>query len=108
MGLVSELLREAHLSSHRESFKVTQSRDTHRIGVGYRHEEEEFFVEVIIKVCRGDSVDIDHLNELVQNLRILSSFGYSLRCEDDNSLYAEKIVDKNKVSYELDMVSGIW
>lgn len=108
MELTSVLLQEANNSPHGESFKVVESNDCHRLGVGYRLDEEEFFVEILVKVCQGDTVDLEHLKEILENLRNLESLGYLIRCEDDNSLYAEKIVNPDAVPHEVELASEVW
>ncbi len=100
----SKLREKANTNELKEAYETVDKKDYYRIGAGARMEKPEqmtFFLEVVIPLCGRDRDFI--LGELKSKIGLLEkfeSFGYSLRCEKDNSIICEKNIPESEVEEE--------
>ena len=108
---IHELEKQAARSGFNESYRVLSEGRHYRISVGARTlpaGHPSFFVEVFVYLCaRASQVDIPRLESAVTFLKELEACGYSLSCEDGNSISAEVTVSRETVSAEYDCVSSM-
>ena len=99
----STLIREAEGSVHRESFRVLEATGGYRVGAGVRIDGGSpcFFVEVLVTLCSGGTVDVEALGERVRVLRLLNVKGYQMRCEDSDGVICERTVGEAEVLEEI-------
>jgi hypothetical protein len=97
------LRREAQSSPRGESYAHLESYEDKRVGVGARIklEEAQYFVEVVIPLCRGEKVNIPKLEKKTTLLKTLEKRGYTLICEDDGSISCEIELPSKEIDSEL-------
>lgn len=97
------LKREARSSPRGESYTHLESCEDKRVGVGARIKQEEvqYFVEVVIPLCRGEKVNIPKLEKKTTLLKALEKRGYTLICEDDGSISCEIELPRSEIDSEL-------
>jgi hypothetical protein len=107
-----ELLRQAKASEHKEAYQLITKTANYRVGIGARlplspTQPPTFFVEVIINMCPACSkVDIAFLEHALCCLKRLEQNGYSLMCQDDNSILCEKLAAEKTLQKELETASN--
>ncbi len=103
-----DLLRQAKASEHKEAYQAISKTASYRVGVGARlpsvsTQPPTFFVEVIINMCPACSkVDLAFLEHTLACLRTLEQNGYSLTCQDGNSILCEKLATEQNLQTELE------
>jgi len=103
-----EALRcEAFSSPQRESYTPIQSGGDHRVGVGARvkQKEAQYFIEVIVTLCRGGKPSLSDIDEKLTLLRALETRGYALTCEDDGSISCEIQLPGSSIDAEVERLT---
>ena len=105
-----EALKQEALSSPQgEFYTPLQSMGDHRVGVGVRINQKnaQYFVEVIVTLCRGEKPSLSEMDEKLILLRGLETRGYTLNCEDDGSVSCEIHLPVSTIKTELEtLLSG--
>jgi len=107
-----DLLRQAKASEHKEAYQPIAKTANYRVGIGARlplspTQPPTFFVEVIIDMCPACSkVDIAFLEQALACLKTLEQNGYTLTCQDDNSILCEKLATEKTLQTELKAASS--
>ncbi len=98
-----ELLETAKKSPDKESYRVMNKTQLHRIGVGARvtSPDASFFIEVIVNLSdESKKVDLGKLENITRFLRMLQARKYALNYEDDNCIQCETTKDSNDLNEE--------
>ncbi|MCW4004924.1 MAG: hypothetical protein NWE95_13540 [Candidatus Bathyarchaeota archaeon] len=101
------LINVAKASEHKEAYQPITKTVKCRVGVGARlsspsAQQPTFFVEVIINMCPACSkVDIVFLERALACLKKLEQNGYTLTCQDDNTILCEKVASEKALQKEL-------
>jgi hypothetical protein len=89
-------LKEAALKSkEKEAYRQLHKTSTYRIGVGARADQSQsdvpsFFLEIIIKLSKENSeLNLPRLERTLKFLKTLQTRGYSITCQDNNSVSCE-------------------
>lgn len=100
----TELRLKASSDDLKEAYETVFKGEDYRIGAGVRvsqPEETKFFLEVIVPLCREDrELNIPELRSKLDLLEKFENFGYTLRCEKDNSIICEKMVREDDLESE--------
>jgi hypothetical protein len=105
------LLRQAKASEHKEAYQPIAKTGKYRVGIGARlplspTQPSTFFVEVIVNMCPAcTKVDIAFLETALCCLKTLEHNGYTLTCQDDNSILCEKLATEQTLQTELEAAS---
>jgi len=100
----SKLRRKADIDELKESYETIHRDGGYRIGAGIRLDKSEqitFFLEGVVPLCGevGD-VKLDEFRSKLKVLETFESFGYTLKCEKDNSVICEKKVLESEIEEE--------
>ncbi len=101
-----DLLRQAKISEHKEAYQPVNKTVNYRLGIGARlpllpNQPPTFFVEVIINMCPAcGKVDLAFLERALICLKTLEQNGYTLTCQDDNSILCEKLSTEKTLQQE--------
>ncbi len=108
-----DLLRQAKASEHKEAYRPVNKTVNYRVGVGARlplspAQSPTFFVEVIINMCPACSkVDLAFLERALTCLKTLEQNGYSLTCQDGNSILCEKLATQQNLQTALENANRV-
>jgi hypothetical protein len=106
------LLRQAKASEHKEAYQPIAKTGKYRVGIGARlplspTQPPTFFVEVIVNMCPAcTKVNITFLEKALACLKTLEQNGYTLTCQDDNSILCEKLATEKALQTELKAASS--
>jgi hypothetical protein len=100
---LENLRRDAFSSSQGESYTPLQPHECCRVGVGARinQGETQYFIEVVVTLCRGEKPDLTKIEEKLHLLKNLETRGYSMTCEDDGSLSCE--IQLSRIDFEAEL-----
>ncbi len=108
-----DLLKQAKASEHKEAYQLMSKTANYRVGIGARlpsvpAQPPTFFVEIIINMCPACSkVDLAFLERALTCLKTLQQNGYSLTCQDDNSILCEKLASEQSLKAEFECANTI-
>ncbi len=107
----SKLRKKVNAGELKEAYETVDRKDHYRIGAGARMEKPEqmtFFLEGVISLCEEDGdVRLEGLRSKMGILETFESFGYTLKCEKDNSVICEKKVLESEIEEECERLEGI-
>jgi len=105
------LIEAAKASEHKEAYQPIAKTGKYRVGIGARlplspTQPPTFFVEVIVNMCPAcTKVNITFLEKALACLKTLEQNGYTLTCQDDNSILCEKLASEKTLQTELKAAS---
>jgi hypothetical protein len=102
------LKKEADNSQLGDSFERVKSTETYRLGVGYKTVKDSHvvpFIELMMKICSDEKLDIDDLEAKIDILRTLKTKRYDLKCEDDGTITCTASVNEVDLVNELESIS---
>ncbi len=108
-----DLLRQAKASEHKEAYQPVNKTVNYRVGIGARlpllpTQPPTFFVEVIINMCPACSkVDLAFLEQALLCLKALEQNGYTLTCQDGNSILCEKLVTQQNLQIAVENANRV-
>jgi len=107
----SKLMRKADVDELKEAYETIHRDGCYRIGAGVRLDNSEqiiFFLEGVVPLCGEEGeVKLDELRSKLKVLETFESFGYTLRCEKDNSVICEKKVLESQLEEEYERLEEI-
>ncbi|XHH08930.1 MAG: hypothetical protein ACFCUE_15405 [Candidatus Bathyarchaeia archaeon] len=103
----NNLQKMAQASEDKEAYQLIAKTGRYRIGVGARLPQHAqtpvFFIEIVVNMCPACSkVDLSFLGKALNVLRSLEQNGYTLTCQDDNSILCEKLTSEKTLQNELE------
>lgn len=108
-----KLLKAAEASEDKEAYQLTAKTEHCRVGVGARlppapAQTPAFFVEIGINLCPAcTKADLAYLQHAVTCLKTLEQKGYTLTCQDDNSILCEKTATEKTLQSELEAAKAV-
>jgi hypothetical protein len=108
-----DLLKQAKASEHKEAYQIISKTANYRVGIGARlpsapTQTSTFFIEIIVNLCPVCStVDLVFLERALTCLKALQEKGYSLTCQDDNSILCEKLVSQQNLQAEITTANAL-
>lgn len=104
------LQKTAETSEDKEAYQVVVKTMRYRVGVGARLPAAQtplFFVEIVVNLCPAcTKADLDFLEKALNVLKTLEQNGYTLTCQDDNSILCEKMAQETTLQRELEAVKA--
>ncbi len=97
----------AQASEDKEAYQLVTKTEQYRVGVGTRLPQPGqaplFFVEIVLNMCPAcTKVNLDFLQHALTILKMLEQKGYTLTCQDDNSILCEKTATEKTLQSELE------
>lgn len=101
---IGSLMEKAKNSADKESYFVLQRTRRYRIGAGARitpSDQSSFFLEAIVALTdESRTVNLLHLQGVLELLKMLRSKGYMLAYIDDNCISCETIKESQDLERE--------
>ncbi len=100
-----KLKNEAEDHELKESYLTVKKTPDYKIGLGVRaldNSEYYFFIEVVFALCQEEEVfKVSNLKTRLDSFERFEKYGYSLKCEKDNTIICEKNVEENEIEIEI-------
>jgi hypothetical protein len=108
---IKSILNEALNSEHGESYRLVERNKSYRIGVGVElapSGQPLFFIEIVVRLCAVvPKSEINFLEKTLLFLKELNTRGYSMLCQDDNSIACQKTVKPDDMNTEFESIKSI-
>jgi hypothetical protein len=106
------LKKMAEASEDKEAYQLIAKNERYRVGAGARltmpSHAVTFFVEIVVNLCPACSkVDLGFLERALKVLKLLGQNGYTLTCQDDNSILCEKLSSEKTLEGEIEAAKEI-
>jgi len=105
------LQKMAEASEDKEAYQLIAKTERYRVGVGARlpvAQAAVFFVEIVVNLCPVcTKVDLGFLQHALSILKVLEQKGYTLTCQDDNSILCEKLTSEKTLQGELEAAKTV-
>jgi hypothetical protein len=101
---IHSLLKEAHASEQKESYRVVKKTKKYRIGIGVRLSaaSPSFFLEIIVyNLLTDENWYLSDSFQQVPFLKTLQERGYTISCQEETCTALERILRQDSLSTEL-------
>ncbi len=108
----NNLKKMAQASEDKEAYQLIAKTERYRVGVGARLPQPAqtliFFVEILLTLCPTcTKADLTFLQHALNILNVLEQNGYTLTCQDDNSILCEKLSIEKTLQEDFETVKAI-